>query len=216
MGAFKDLTGQQFGELTVVSCTNTKNPQGNYLWKCKCSCGNFYIVAGGKLQSGHVKSCGHLREITYDCRHNRLYRIYYGMKSRCYNTKCKDYSNWGGRGIQMCEEWRNSFEVFQEWATKHGYSPDLTIDRINNDGDYEPSNCRWATLTQQANNRRLPNSKRVIFITYNNETHRIKEWAQIFGVNPIMIYKRYRTVLKNNESIDRVFRNLTPTKKENK
>ena len=161
MRIIKDLTGQKFGKLTALE------PDGyartSIRWKCQCECGNFTSVGSSKLTSGHTRSCGCLvsekrakmnkERATHNATNSRLYRIYYSMRTRCYNPNKKEYSRYGGRGIQVCEEWLNDFTAFQSWALENGYSDSLSIDRINNDGHYEPSNCRWATAKMQANNR---------------------------------------------------------------
>lgn len=135
------------------------------------------------LQSGSVKSCGclHLEinrtilrtlNITHDKTNTKLYQVWSSMKQRCYHGNNKNYKHYGGRGIIMCDEWLNDFMNFYNWSMDNGYDDTLTIDRIDVNGNYEPSNCRWATMKQQNRNQR-----RTIYFTYNNETHCLKEWC---------------------------------------
>jgi len=187
---FKDLTGKRFGRLTVLELEEIIN--GKPKWKCRCDCGNEVIIDGSRMKSGTTKSCGCLakeikseRSVTHGKSKTNLYRIYNHMKGRCYNPTDSAYENYGGRGIRMCQEWLDDFMNFYNWSMNNGYKKGLTIDRIDNDGDYEPSNCRWADNITQCNNRRS-NRK----LTVNSETHTIAEWSRITGVGSSTIINR--------------------------
>lgn len=133
------------------------------------------------------------------CKHNhshaRIYFCWQSMKDRCYNPNNKNYKNYGGRGIKVCDEWKD-FVVFEKWAKDNDYNDKLTIDRIDVNGNYEPSNCRWVDMITQENNK--TNNR---FITYNNETHTLMEWSKILNCN----YNSLRTRLERNWSIERAF-----------
>ena len=178
-----DLIGKKFGRLTVVEFEGM-NQRGKSTWRCQCECGNTCAIEGVKLTSGHTKSCGCYnkdstkeRFSTHGMTNTRLYNIWKGMLRRCNLTTEKGYKHYGGRGIRVCEEWYE-FEKFRDWAMSHGYSDSLTIDRIDNNGNYTPDNCRWADVRTQ-----LRNTSRNRFITFRGETHCMKDWADILGVN---------------------------------
>ena len=182
MGSFIDLTGKRFGRLTVIKRTESTNH--NIKWLCKCDCGNEKSVFGIDLTQGKTASCGCIRKemviqknTKHGYAHTRLHNEWTGIKQRCFNVKNQAYKNYGGRGITMCDEWKDNFFVFYEWAMNNGYQDDLTIDRIDNNGNYEPSNCRWTDRITQANNTRV--NRR---IEYKGETRTLKEWARIKNI----------------------------------
>lgn len=184
-----DLAGQKFGRLTVLEFAYVKNR--NSYWKCICDCGNIYTVEGQHLKNGHTKSCGCIR---HGKSNTRLHKIWTGMKDRCYNKNCKDYSRYGGRGILICDEWRNDFMKFYTWAIANGYSDELSIDRIDVDGNYEPSNCRWATLAKQNRNMRTN-----IKIEYQEKKMCLAEASRLSGISQYTLYGRYKRGLRGED-----------------
>lgn len=163
-----DLTGMRFGRFTVKQRVEN-NKDGRTMWLCVCDCGNERIVAGKSLRNGHTQSCGCLRKegshTTHGGRYDRLYKVFANMNNRCYNKSAEDYKYYGGRGIKICAAWRHNYPAFKEWALANGYDEEAafgecTIDRIDIDGDYAPSNCRWVNMKIQSNNRRNVKNKR--------------------------------------------------------
>lgn len=188
----EDLSGKRFGRLIVIKFDHM-GPKGRAYWLCRCDCGNEIIARQDGLKNGHTRSCGCYAVDTTKklaTKHNlssdRLYSIWRGMRYRCRDTNAKRY---GGRGIEVCDEWEN-FESFYNWAMDNGYEPGLTIDRINNDGDYCPENCRWADNITQANNKC---TNRVI--EYKGIAHTVKEWSRLLGIH----YETLRHQLNCND-----------------
>ena len=180
----RNLTGQRFNRLTVLESAG-RNWQGKDFWRCRCDCGNETVVVGYNLISGHTKTCGCLHaevlseiNTTHGHTGERIHNIWRFMKDRCNNPNNDGYKNYGGRGISVCDEWVDNFQDFYDWSMRNGYSDELSIDRIDYNGNYSPDNCRWATDLEQANNRRTNR-----YITYANETHTQSEWARIFNVS---------------------------------
>lgn len=201
MGKLQDLTGQKFGRLTVLKFSYRKGT--NYFWKCRCDCGNEIDVVSGSLKRGLTKSCGcyNLEKIIErNTKHNlndtRLHNIWVKMKQRCLNSKDVAYKNYGARGISVCDKWLNDFKAFYDWAINNGYSDNLTIERINVNGNYCPENCTWITKSQQC-----LNTRKNVFLTYNGMTKTIKEWADYFNVSYSAFFHR----VERGWDIDRIF-----------
>lgn len=185
----KSLVGEKFGRLTVIEFVELK--YNNTVWKCLCDCGNFTIVNKAHL-GRDANSCGCFRkEITsrrlrkHGMTTQAEHRTWLYMRNRCYNKNLKCYENYGGRGIKVCDRWLFSFENFYEDMGKRpdGYS----IERIDNDGDYSPENCKWIPMSEQAKNKR-----NVVKIRYNGEIRTMKEWSIITNLSVATIEYRYR------------------------
>ena len=190
----KDLTNMRFGRLTAIKPVGRKvfpNGKSCAVWLCKCDCGNKKEVLSQNLCGGSTKSCGCLLEesrrtnkVTHGMSNSRLYSIWRSMLNRCNNPNRKAYSRYGGRGIKVCGEW-GIFSNFKEWALSNGYADDLTIERINNDGDYCPTNCKWITKGKQAENR-----SRTKRYEYQGKTYYIRELSEMTGIKPATLYAR--------------------------
>lgn len=180
--AMENLVGKKFGRLQVVAFDHM-DKKGNSYWLCECECGNTSIVRRSHLISGDTASCGckltdfnKQNHTKHGMTNEPIYKSWYSMKHRCNNPNAANYDGYGGRGITVCNEW-NDFNDFYEWSISHGYRPGLSIDRIDNNGNYSPENCRWTTSSEQANNKRD-----TIFVTYNGQTRSIAQWARLFDV----------------------------------
>ena len=198
-----DYTNMKFGRWTLLSPTMIGRKRA---WFCRCDCGTEKNVYEDTLLLGTSKSCGcyHKEEMscrlkTHNMTHTRLYRIYYDIRQRCNNSKNKRYADYGGRGIKVCEEWlgKNGFINFYNWAITNGYQENLTIDRIDVNGNYAPANCRWLTIGQQDCNKRNN-----IFFEFCGIKKCLKEWTSLMDWDYIKYYARYyrkTTVFRENE-----------------
>lgn len=179
MGQFIDLTGRRFVKLTVIERAEDRvsGTKPKVMWRCRCDCGKDVIVSGGALKRGTTVSCGCKKRKHGYANKERLYQTWGNMRSRCNNPQNKRYAQYGGRGISICPEW-DDYAVFRNWAISAGYRDDLTIDRVDVDGNYCPENCRWATTEEQMNN--MTKNR---YLSYQGKTMTMSEWAKELGIS---------------------------------
>lgn len=204
MGNFRDRTGERVGKLTIIKRAPNyigKDNKTRTMWECRCDCGNVVIVRGDSLKINHTSSCGCYQKervseilkspdihIKHGESKERLRNIWYLMRYRCENPNCESYERYGKRGIDVCDEWSNGedgYFAFKQWALSNGYSDSLTIDRIDNNKGYSPSNCRWSDDVEQANNKRCN-----IMISHNGETLTVAQWARKLNISKTVVYRR--------------------------
>lgn len=186
MKNYNYLLNQKQNMLTATKIVKVlgkrKSNQYSTMIECKCECGNTTLLFPYLFENKKVISCGCLRHISHRTIHNlskeNLYHIWEGIRLRCNSPKREKYKIYGARGIKICDEWENDYLSFREWALNNGYAPNLSIDRIDNNGNYEPSNCRWVDRKTQQRNRR-----NCIYITYNNKTQCLVEWCEELNLN---------------------------------
>lgn len=197
MGKLIDLTGKQFGRLTVIERVDTNATNVGARWLCKCSCGNQKIIKSASLVTGKTKSCNCIRDekaakrmTTHGKSKTLLYEIWQSIKQRTGNENNKDYKNYGGRGIFMAEEWKNDFIAFEEWALKSGYEKHLTIERIDVNKGYFPENCTWIKNELQWINKRNTN-----LYFYKGEVKDIRYFSEKYNIN----YNTLRSRINNHK-----------------
>ena len=211
----EDLTGKRFGRLIVINRAGSNKHRAS-LWECICDCGNSITTTGNALRCGHTKSCGCIQKekgsqnlinfmtkgnrsrghLSHGGRKTKLYKKWCSMKARCYYPVFDHYDRYGGRGIAVCEEWRENFAAFREWALANGYQDGLELDRIDNNGNYEPSNCRWTSREEQVRNR-----SNTLFATLNGVTKPFAVWCEEYDVN----YKTAHAKLRRGIPVENIF-----------
>lgn len=203
------LIGKKINMLTVIQkgtpyIRPNKSKVNRYL--CLCECGAYSNIPSCELKNKKRISCGcmsHKNNLKHgdsiNNKRTRLNSIYTGMKTRCYNKNSFKYKNYGARGIVICNKWIDDYNEFKTWSLNNGYNDNLTIERINVNGNYEPENCKWATIKEQENNRTNNH-----LIKYNNEIHNIKEWSDILNINYHVLYMK---LSKTNWSMTKIFLN---------
>lgn len=178
---FRDLTGQRFGRWVVLK--RVPNRGKALMWECRCECGTVKIVHGTSLKGGTSTNCGCVRLAgiprTHGLTHHPLYRVWQRMKGCTGSPTHQDYHHYGGRGISMCDQWKNDFYSFYTWSIEHGWEPGLEIDRLDVDGNYCPENCRFTDRSGQ-----MRNTRRTRMLTYSGKTQSVLEWAEEIGIKP--------------------------------
>lgn len=179
-----DETGKVYGEFTVLSQAESYK---GVRWNVRCSCGVERVVPGVKLRNGGSKSCGHDRSVTHGLRQTRLYTTWCNMKARCYRPNSTEYKYWGGRNITIHPDWLADFQNFYDWSMANGYADDLSIDRIDVDGSYEPNNCRFVDMKTQNRNKR-DNA----IVEIDGKEYCLAELVEMTGIKQTTLSWRYR------------------------
>lgn len=215
MPKYIDLTGQRFGRLVAIEKERTVG--GRAFWKCKCDCGEEKTVSSNHLRMGTVQSCGCLNaelcreriakiNTTHGKSNTRLYRIWAGMLRRCFNARADNYEYYGARGITVCDEWKNSFQTFYDWSMVNGYADNLSIDREDVNGNYEPTNCRWVTMKEQNYNTGLRNDNKS---GHKGVTKRKNRWLAYISIDGhtkhIGTYDTYEEAVKAREEAEKKY-----------
>lgn len=203
MGVFVDITGERYGKLVAICATTERTKNGGVIWLFKCDCGKSKCIPANSVKSGLVKSCGCITK-THGMTGTRLFNIWVDMRQRCSNPNYPQFYLWGGKGVKVCQEWENDFQAFYNWAISNGYDDTLSIERKDGCGDYEPSNCKWATPKEQSRNT-TGNRK----ITIDGETKLLCEWIEISPITTSTYYKRIKRGMTDKEAL------FTPSKSPN-
>lgn len=197
-----DMVGKRFFSLNVILFKETLKTQR--MWLCRCDCGNYITVKTADLNRGHVRSCGcekikKLRKLRFKhgLTNTRLFKIWHSMLGRC-NPRGYKFKNYNVKGISVCDEWKNDFKTFHVWSLKNGYRENLTIDRINGDGNYEPSNCRWVSYLEQSRNK-----KETTMVEYQGKNYLFSELSKIINVNAATLRARYRLGAREDKLLSR-------------
>lgn len=190
MHKYNNLVGMKFGKYTVIAETDKRYPTK---FVCVCECGATHEVRSGDLMNGSSTGCKSCISRTHGMTKTRIHKTWADMKGRCSNPNHSSFPRYGGRGISVCDEWIESFEKFRDWAYENGYSEKLTIDRIDNNGNYEPSNCRWATMSMQNKNREYALHE------INGISKTFPQWCEFTGLKYAKVYQRIHTSGKSME-----------------
>lgn len=185
---------KRYGKWTVLGCAFRRGQAKVWYVVCRCDCGRIAVVNAHSLHRDKSHKCHSCQVGEKNLRHgdtgSRLYRVWQNMKRRCYDNKHQDWNDYGGRGIQVCDEWINDFTAFRDWSLKNGYEKSLQIDRMENDGNYHPGNCRWSTTHDQCRNKRSN-----VWIEFSGKRLCLADWAKCLGISTGTLWNRI-SVLK--------------------
>lgn len=194
--SFKDITGQKFGHLTALRIDTLRTTKKHTYWICQCTCGRTRTLQLHQLTSEKVTSCGcqntKVKKGTVISKDKRLYSLYSSMVARCTNPNAISYKFYGAKGITVCDEWRNDYKNFYDWAVSSGYKDGLSIDRIDNAKGYSPNNCRWVTFHEQVNHK-----ENSVYYSHNGETHTMAEWCAILDFSYTLAKSRRKAAKKH-------------------